>query len=148
MLFQVLKHWGTPDILCPETHVCYPFVELKVDEAIFHFDLLLLLPGDEVAVWCRYLSPDIKLAIHAIDDKDKNIVKDYRLSVQTRRSNSGSGPYLIYDVKTITKCSTQDGNPAYLISCIDGQEIIYPSLLNKNNIIRGEVVYSTSTSSE
>jgi len=128
MLIKTHKDWEIDSLMpmprpfdIPGTRF-YPFIELTLNCYLFHVDLLPYPPNEEEpALERRFIATDIKQALRLVGDKN---VKEFSLSLQTRRCDNENEEYHISTIIEIVQAEDEAGQISYVYICKDGKREI------------------------
>lgn len=126
MFFQTHEAWEVESpslgIFDPPGIRYYPLIELSLNFNLFHVDVLPHSDNEEdIAPTRRFIAADIKQALILIDDKR---VKEFNISLQSRRCDNSDGEYCISTLSEVLEAEDSAGQLAHIFVCKDGKRII------------------------
>lgn len=126
MLLQTHEDWEIDDpalkTFDPPGTRLYPFINLSINVHLFHVDVLPY-PKDEhdFALMLRFIATDILQALILVDEDH---VKEFSLSLQSRRCDNENGEYRISTLTEVFQAEDSAGQLSHVYVCKDGKRFI------------------------
>ena len=109
----------------PGTRI-YPFVEISINCHLFHVDIRTHPTKDDGYMPCmRFIATDIIQAFIMVDDDS---VKEFSISLQSRRCDNENDEYQISSINEILQAEETCGQKVYIYICKNGKRVIDTSL--------------------